>query len=310
VSIPSAGKPGRPSMPKKTICCIGPTVPDGMHSMLLDGFRRLSAERYNKAIKFLDDQNDPWFYRRAKRADLVLVFTNQGTKWRMIRDIAKVHDRWAVVDGSDYSDFSGIKTISPESAPLIFKREYHPDTHDAMPNVLPLSFSIKSNWVAGRSAKFLDYVFAGQMYGRRNAFLRVVESSIGSPHSVLSPGGLNGGQYWAMLDSAKIGISLRGAGWDCVRHWEILSRRGCLLMLEDDPKVRMSDPPLIDGVHCAMFRRPAELVEKLKYYLENDSERRRVAKAGRAFAFEHHSSAVRAKHVLRTCLNHFRTPQA
>jgi len=297
-------------MSRKTICCIGPTVPDGMYSMLLNGIRCLNTGRYSKAIQLFDDQSSPWFYRRCKRADLVLAFTNHGTNWRMIRDVAKTHNRWAVVDGSDYGDFSGIKTISPEAAPLIFKREYHPDLHDDMPNVVPLSFSIPSKWVAGRSAKFLDFVFAGQMYGRRNAFLRVVRDAIDSPHSIISPGGLDSGQYWAMLDSTKIGISLRGAGWDCVRHWEILSRRGCLLMLEGDPRVRMSDPPLVDGEHCAIFRRPKELVEKLRYYLDNDRERRRVARNGRAFAFRHHSSVARAKYVLRTCLSHFREQQS
>jgi len=297
----------RPEQMKKNIFCIGPTVPDGMFSMLRDGFRSLEPRW---PISFHADYSTPGFYRQCKKADLVLICTNQGTNWRMIRDIAKTHSRWAVVDGSDYVDFRGIRVISPGDAPLIFKREYQPAVHGPMPNVVPLSFSVVSDWrKAKRTAKFLNFVFAGQMYGRRSAFLRSLRTALDDPHSVLSPGGLNGGQYWSLLDSAKIAISLRGAGWDCVRHWEILSRQNCLLMLEADPRIKMSDPPLVDGVHCAMFRRPSELVEKVRHYLAHEAERREVARQGRAFALEHHSTAARAKFVLRTCLSRLRAAQ-
>ena len=77
-------------------------------------------------------------------------------------------------------------------------------------------------------------------------------------------------------------------------------------MLEAPSDVKMSDPPLVDGEHCVMFRNPRELIEKLRYYGKNESERKRIAKAGRIFAFRYHNTLIRAKHILRTCLEHFR----
>jgi len=291
----------------KTICYIGPTVPDGMFTMIRDGFRCLDEHWGGRAISFHADRSAPGFYRRCKRADLVLIGTNQGTNWRMIRDIAKVHNRWAVVDGSDYRDFTGIKTIDPGEAPLIFKREYVPEMHDRLGNVRPLSFSILDAWRRpGRIAKFISFSFAGSWHQRRTAFLRHVVENTADPHSILSPGGLTPKQYWSLLDSSRIAISLRGAGWDCVRTWEILSRRNILLMLEDFGEVRMMDPPLVDGTHCVMFSSPRELVEKLEHYSRNEDARKRIAKAGRIFAFQHHSTFARAKHILQVCLEHFR----
>ena len=290
----------------KTVCCIGPTVPDAMFSMVRDGFQRLGEHWDNRVIGFHSDRTAPGFYRRCKKADLVLICTNQGTNWRMIRDIAKVHNRWAVVDGSDYRDFTGIKTIDPSQAPLIFKREYVPEMHDRLGNVRPLSFSILESWKRpGRIGKFISFSFAGSIHKRRQAFLRNA-GGINDPHSILSPGGLHHGQYWSLLDASRIAISLWGAGWDCVRTWEILSRRDTLLMLEAPDDVVMSDPPLVDGEHCVMFRTPRELIEKLRHYTRNEADRKRIAKAGRIFAFRYHNTLVRAKHILRTCLEHFR----
>jgi len=293
----------------KIICYISPTVPDGMNSMMLDGFQHL-RERW-KALRFYQDRSKPGFYRRCKRADLVLIGTNQGTDWRMARDIAKTHNRWAIIDGSDYTDFSGIKTLSPGAAPLIFKREYCPEMHDSLGNVVPLSFSIMRQWYrASRTSKFLNFTFAGQEHYSRRPFMNIMRS-LDDPHSIVSRGGMDAGQYWAMLGCSKIGVSLAGAGWDCVRTWEILSRNGCLLFLEAPrlKTIRMSDPPLQDGVHCVMFRRPRELAEKLLYYLRHESERRSIAKAGRAFAFKHHTTTARAKFVMRTSLTAIRNAE-
>ncbi len=291
----------------KSVCYIGPTVPDGMFTMVRDGFQMLDAHWGGNAISFHSDRTEPRFYRRCKRADVVLIGTNQGTNWRMIRDIAKVHSRWAVVDGSDYRDFSGIKTIDPGEAPLIFKREYVPEMHDHLGNVRPLSFSILDSWRRpGRVAKFISFSFAGSMHQRRQVFLRHVADMIDDPHSLVSPGGLHHGQYWSLLDASRMAISLRGAGWDCVRTWEILSRRDTLLLLESPGRVRMMDPLLVDGEHCAMFTSPKDLVEKLRHYSANEADRKRVARAGRNFAFQHHSTFARAKHILRSCLEHFR----
>lgn len=286
----------------KHVMYIGPTVPDGMDSMIRDGFRRLGARW--PGLNFVSDSTLPGFYRRCKRADIVLIATNQGTRWRMIRDIAKVHNRWAIIDGSDYSDFKAIRMADPASAPLIFKREYYPELHDKLGNVVPLSFSMMGVWQRKpkRGVKFLNCSFAGREYPFRKPYMDAAKA-LGDQYSVISSGGLNAGQYWALIQASKICMSLRGAGWDCVRTYEILSQRDCLLMLEKAP-VKMSDPPFVDGKHCVMFNTPEEFSHKLAHYSHpaNDHRRRQIAHAGRDFAFRHHTSAERARYILKTCL--------
>lgn len=280
------------------VCYIGPTVSDGMSSMIIDGFKQL--KRLN--IHLASDPSRPGFYKRCKTAHLVLVGTNQGVDWRVVRNIAKCHGRWAILDGSDYADFKGIKKVDPAQVPLIFKREFYPADHDES-RVFPLSFSVMSGWHERphrAEDTFIDFSFAGREYKIRHPFMRAMRS-LRNPHSIVSAGGLIASQYWAMMDASKIGVSLRGAGWDCVRTFEILSRPNCLLMLQKPP-IRMSEPELRDGVHCVMFETPTELKEKLRHYLVHEDERMRIACAGYELSCQKHLTQHRAKYIFRTCL--------
>lgn len=65
-----------------------------------------------------------------------------------------------------------------------------------------------------------------------------------------------------------------------------------------------SEPDIFfrDGEHLAVYETPKELVEKAGYYLENEDERRRVAKAGQELVHEKHTYLDRMRFVIKTLL--------
>lgn len=57
-----------------------------------------------------------------------------------------------------------------------------------------------------------------------------------------------------------------------------------------------------DGEHLAIYETPEELIEKAKYYLKDENERRRVAKAGQKLVHEKHTYIDRMKFVIKAFL--------
>jgi spore maturation protein CgeB len=52
------------------------------------------------------------------------------------------------------------------------------------------------------------------------------------------------------------------------------------------------------GVHCNWYRTPEEAVDLVRHYLDHPEERKRIAKAGRKYALEHHTYAHRVRWLL------------
>lgn len=63
-------------------------------------------------------------------------------------------------------------------------------------------------------------------------------------------------RYHQALENSKVSISLFGAGQDCARFWETLSK-GALLVAER-PTLNVNSNP-VHGRHCLYFRSPLEL---------------------------------------------------
>jgi len=84
-----------------------------------------------------------------------------------------------------------------------------------------------------------------------------------------------------------------------MRLYETLSM-GKLLLTNRKGK----DPDILfkDGEHLAVYESEEELVEKARYYLGDEDERRRVAKAGQKLVHEKHTYVDRMKFVIKTVL--------
>ena len=69
-------------------------------------------------------------------------------------------------------------------------------------------------------------------------------------------------------------------------------------------RVHGLDRLLIDGRHLATYSNGAECIEKMAYYIKNESEREKIAAAGRAHVKRNHTYDVRAqqlKNIIKEC---------
>lgn len=105
--------------------------------------------------------------------------------------------------------------------------------------------------------------------------------------------------YWGYLEhiaKSEIGVSVRGWGRDSLRRFEIPLYE-TLLFTHD---IGIETPhPFEDGKTCVMFKNDlSDLEEKLRYYLEDENKRIKIAKAGKQHLYKYHTSVARARYVL------------
>ena len=100
--------------------------------------------------------------------------------------------------------------------------------------------------------------------------------------------------YMAELRKSKMGVSMRGFGFDSTRHLEILASRTMLLSAET---CQLNPYPLIDRVHCVYFHE-GNLAWLIGYYLSSSSLRCEIANSGCEYYKKYHTTQARAEYFL------------
>jgi hypothetical protein len=100
------------------------------------------------------------------------------------------------------------------------------------------------------------------------------------------------GEYIQLLASSRIGISVRGAGFDTYRYWEV-PYSGALLLAEP-PQIQIP-ANFEDGVE-AVFAPLEQLAERARELLRGETEE--IARAGQRALLARHSSVERARRVI------------
>ncbi len=127
--------------------------------------------------------------------------------------------------------------------------------------------------------------------------LRYVGGVFGDDAELPFPRGEGG--YYRALRQAKIGVSVRGGGFDTLRYWEIVAC-GALLVSEE-PDIVIPDN-FEQGRHAVFCRRDlGDLGELVRYYASHDEERQAIAAEGHAHLLKHHTSERRAEYFLEVC---------
>ena len=186
---------------------------------------------------------------------------------------------------------------------LIFKREYlKSNKYESRVKPLPFSINIKALNMLPSPKKERDVFFwAIESHPIRKTAFQLLSQSfdqdggVGQSQSMKSYK-FKGRRYHEELSRSKIGISLRGGGWDTLRYWEVPALGAMMITtpldivipndFEDKKHVIRCQPDLSD------------LVELCNYYVKNDSERSKIIAAGYKHLLEHHTSQARAKYVL------------
>ena len=94
--------------------------------------------------------------------------------------------------------------------------------------------------------------------------------------------------YLSAIYDSSINLALEGKGEFTFRHLEILA--SCSFMLCQNSINDLELPiPLVDGKHFVTFDNKEDLLEKINFYLKNDSLRNEIALNGRKALEEHYS---------------------
>jgi glycosyltransferase involved in cell wall biosynthesis len=95
-------------------------------------------------------------------------------------------------------------------------------------------------------------------------------------------------KYLSAIYDSSINLALEGKGEFTFRHLEILA--SCSFMLSQNTINDLVLPiPLVDGKHFVTFDNKEDLLEKINFYLKNDSLRNEIALNGRKVLEEHYS---------------------
>jgi len=169
-------------------------------------------------------------------------------------------------------------------------------------NPVPLTFGIIDYGYKPPEEKEFDISFIATIKSKRRIAIynflkkyvqkRKLNAFIGT--------GLSWQKYMDILGKSKISISVRGAGFDTYRYWEIPYAGAMLLSEKPDIIIPNNFQP---GVNAAFFKDLKELKRQLDFYVIND-EALEIAKRGRNFVLKSHTSVSRAKTIVKLCDDH------
>lgn len=102
-------------------------------------------------------------------------------------------------------------------------------------------------------------------------------------------------KYINTIKDSKIGLSIRGTGYDTWRYWEIPCY-GSTLLAQKSPILIPNN--FIDEESALFFSNFEELKQKLKKFVIKSDEWREIARNGNKWFLKYHTPRVRAKNML------------
>jgi hypothetical protein len=263
----------------------------------------------------------------AHRADAIVIASLRDSVIEHVRRVVELKPRkpLVVVDGEDHPYIRG---IAPR-ADAYFKREtlrralrlrarmplrrlYHRRNYPerwndplrreigvataAARNVVPLPFGLIDTGFEPSAEKDVDVTFLARPTSPERAAvtdaLRALEQD-GAVVQSAPESALPWAEYMRLLSRSKIGVSVRGLGYDTYRYWEI-PYAGTLLLAET-PQTVIPDN-FVDGRE-AVFAPVEQLADRARGLLDTDT--REIADAGRRKLLGSHTSVHRARTVLQ-----------
>lgn len=118
-------------------------------------------------------------------------------------------------------------------------------------------------------------------------------------------------EYFEKIARSKIILSPSGVVWDSIRHAEVgLAPK--TMLIAPKPYIETAGPPLVDGENALLYDtelrgdgkyhlvKENELMDKVRYYLQNDSERERVAARWQRDVLRGHTILARSRYILES----------
>ena len=209
--------------------------------------------------------------------------------------------------GGDFERLGGKEqyetVIKKRPFDIIFKREYLLDkTYAANVHPLPMCFDFNNIPALNGTFKYDVAFWAVESHAIRTKAFELLENKFDCEENgtakdqVMKHYKRKGMFYLQELASCKIGLNLRGAGWDTLRYWEIPALGG--FMISQHPQI-LIDNNFIDRediVYCKDDL--SDLAALCEYYLEHEDERLLIAKNARKRTEKYHTDLARAQFVI------------
>lgn len=200
-------------------------------------------------------------------------------------------------------------TIKIRPFDFVFKREYlegskHPSY------VFPFPFAINPNLFAGINSIEMKKEFEVSFWAVESDPIRTKALDLISNQWDCEKNGTTRNQsfrkysrkgldYLRALAACKVSLNFRGVGWDTLRYWEVTSLGGFLI--SQKPQIVIPDN-FRHGQEIVFCKDDlSDLCDLIKYYLENENERQRIAQNAFAWSKKYHTHTHRAQTLLKTC---------
>lgn len=106
-------------------------------------------------------------------------------------------------------------------------------------------------------------------------------------------------EYFQLLARSKMGLSIRGGGFDTVRYWEVVAAKTVLVSEEPDIYI----PDNFQHMRHAVFCKPnlSDLPDLVRMLSKDERARRSIIEEGYAHLLKHHTCERRAEYFLGIC---------
>lgn len=276
----------------------------------LEALEGLSQRRKLPPVAFVDSSDSPEMQATLFRGVGAAVYFKREYQWQGTTGMRDVYVRWRQF-GRDRDLFS--RTYPLQMSAIL-------DTvppPDGIPRDVDISFSgYVSHRKRIRAVQILrdvsDVRFEGGVYAdpttRKSKFvlgaIPILRAKLkGDPYveETTYNHKLDYRDHYHLLRRSRIGLSIRGSGFDTVRYWEIVASRA--LLISERPFINI--PNNFEHGKHAIFCRPdlGDLVDLVRTYLRDDAARATIADAGYQHLLKFHTCEQRAKQFLDICRN-------
>ena len=232
---------------------------------------------------------------------------------KLIKLSNKFSIKKVIVDGTDKS-INIIKNEILDGYDYVIKREKNKSISDKkyLTTMLPcklINYKISKNkenihWnKIGKSITNnifeYDIFFSGQQSSEyRNELIRFIKSQNLNFYGGVENEKIPHSQYLETIYNSRVNLALEGIGEFTFRHLEILANSSFMICENSINQLELPIP-LKDGKHFVTFDNKEDLLEKIKFYLENEKLRLDIALNGRRTLEEYYSPKKHGDLILK-----------
>jgi len=186
---------------------------------------------------------------------------------------------------------------------IVFKREYNLEhSYDENVYPFPMSFNLDRLPVIPGSYKYDVSFWAVESWDIRTRALTLLEDHYDCRQNgtvrnqVFSKYKRKGLFYLQELSQCRIVLNFRGGGWDTMRYWEAPAVGAFMITQKPGILIPNNFADKSEVVYCKDDL--SDLIELCDYYLNNETERERIAENGRQKLITYHADEARAQFLL------------